>query len=147
MFCARADAISSPASGAGPCGSNASSKRCSAEALRAGVATGGPACPDGRVTRSLRERSPTARISVIAIAGSASPTISYSISPLPITVAPVSASPASTIEIIGMLLTGDSLRIVAGTGMRAGRVMTSNAVSARAVSTDAAPVGKSRRSR
>jgi hypothetical protein len=74
-------------------------------------------------------------------------TISYSISPLPITVAPVSASPASTIEIIGMLLTGDSLRIVAGTGTRAGRVMTSNAVSARAESTEAAPVGNSRRRR
>ena len=74
-------------------------------------------------------------------------TISYSIKPLPITVAPVSASPASTIEIIGMLLTGDSLRIVSGTGIRAWRVMTSNAVSARAVSTEAAPVGKMSRSR
>ena len=46
-----------------------------------------------------------------------------------------------------MLLTGDSLRISAGTAMRAARVMTSKAVSARAVATDAAPVGKSSRRR
>ena len=116
MLCARADAISSPASGAGPCGSNASSKRCSPRHCAAGVATGGPAWPDGRVARSLRDRSPTARMQRQRDRRRSSPTISYSISPLPITVAPVSSSPASTIEIIGMLLTGDSFLIVSGTG-------------------------------
>ena len=94
----------------------------------------------------MRERSPIARISVIAIAGS-SPTISYSIKPLPMTVAPVRESPASTREIIGAILTGASLRIAAGTGCRAGRETTSKAVSARAVSTFAAAVGKRMRSR
>ena len=112
----------------------------------AGVATGGPAWPDGRVARSLRERSPTERRSVSAIAAG-SPAISYSISPFAITVAPAVSSPASTTEIIGALLTGDSFLTVAGTGTRAGRETTSNAVSARAVATWDAPVGKRIRSR
>ena len=99
----------------------------------AGVATGGPAWPDGRVARSLRERSPTERRSVSAIAGG-SPAISYSIRPLRDHGGAGVASPASTTEIIGALLTGDSFLTVAGTGTRAGRVTTSNAVSARALS-------------
>src|SRR6185436_8854322 len=44
-------------------------------------------------------------------------------------------------------LTGASLTIVAGTSRRAGRVTTSNAVSARADATAAAPVGNSIRNR
>jgi len=85
-------------------------------------------------------------MSVSAIAGVSS-RISYSINPLAITVAPPRPSPASTSEIIGALLTGASFLIVAGTGTRAGRVTTSNAVSARALSTCDAPDGNEMRSR